>query len=133
MKLQASSAFEPEACNLKSLITPETDSCSVAYALFTADYCGAKQPDELAPLHSITSSARASSFEEVSRRSLYLSGQWLTFLDHKRRNGLNRRCFFVDALVDLAGFDVEGLPSLVGCGRFAFVVEREHSLLDIDD
>ena len=38
MKLQASSAFEPEACNLKSLITPETDSCSVAYALFTADY-----------------------------------------------------------------------------------------------
>ena len=37
MKLQASSAFEPEACNLKSLITPETDSCSVAYALFTAD------------------------------------------------------------------------------------------------
>jgi len=38
MKLQASSAFEPEACNLKSLITPETDSCSVAYALFTADF-----------------------------------------------------------------------------------------------
>ena len=38
MKLQASSAFEPEACNLKSLITPETDSCSVAYALFTADH-----------------------------------------------------------------------------------------------
>src|SRR6516165_10564098 len=85
--------------------------------------------------HSITSSARASSFEGVSRRSLlrHLSGQWLAFLDHEHRNGLNRRCSIIDALVDLAGLDVEGIPGLVGCGWFAFVVERQHSLLDIDD
>jgi hypothetical protein len=96
----------------------------------------ANERDELAPFHSITSSARESKLlEGVSRRSLlrHLSGQWLAFLDHERRNGLNRRCSIIDALVDLASLDVQGITGLVGCGWFAFVVERKHSLLDIDD